>query len=153
MKKLIFLACGFLAMQLFAHSSFAAVGETYSQMAQRYGTPSVAPLGRVVGPGKAAAYEARGARSYVFEIDGFKTYAAFNANNVCFMMATFNNRTLPDASLFAGKLANTAPKELMHIPLRARTLQYGSGANAVIYRTFGFPGKLNAEAVSNALKP
>ena len=72
-------------------------------------------------------------------------------------MVTLHNRVLPEKKLLfdtlIGKQINTTPKVLTRIPRRSITVQYGSGANAIIYGIWGHPGDLNAEAVSKGLEP
>ena len=145
--------CTLLVFNLFAHNSFAAIGETYDQMVQRHGKPLQVEPEHVVNTGTAAKYKKEGVKSYVFNIDKFKIYALFNANNICFMMVTHRNIAFPNKSLFLGKLADTTPKVLVRIPRRLIKLQYGNGANAVIYESSGRPGDLNALAFSKALEP
>lgn len=146
-----FLALFFLVF--FAGSAFAAVGETYDQMAGRYGAPAPVSLSRAVRAKEVSRYSAAGAKAYLFQVSGFNVYAVFNGNNVCFKMFTRHNRTLPPPAALIGPLANTKPIVLWREPRRAIKLQYGSGGNAVIYTTFGLPGDLNAEAYSMALAP
>ncbi len=153
MRKIALAAVWFLIVQAAAYNAFGAVGKTYNQMVQKHGALAQVPLGRVAGAKEAARYRARGARGYSFNAGRFKVYAIFNSNNVCFREFTLHNRTLPDETLLLGRLAGTAPKVLWRVPRRAIALQYGSGADAVILRTFGQPGDLSAEANSKALEP
>ncbi|MDA8156228.1 MAG: hypothetical protein M0Z52_07210 [Actinomycetota bacterium] len=151
MKKI--LAVSIFCILFAAQSSFAAVGETYNQMAQRYGAPGQVSIKLVAGAKDAARYTAAGAKGYSFNINNLKIYALFNASNVCFKMLALHNRMLPETSVLVGPAANTAPKVLLRIPRRAIVLQYGSGANAIIYRSFGLPGNLSAEATNKSLEP
>lgn len=153
MKKASLILLSVLFVNIFAFSAWAAVGDTYAAMAQKYGRPLHVPLKRAVRPAEAEKLAAAGARGFKFRISDMTVYAAFNSNNVCFRMATFHNRKLPDASVFVGPLANSKPRVLSRFPRRAITLQYGGGDNAVIYRSFGLPGDYNVEAYSKALEP
>ena len=153
MKKIVFLVFTLFVVHLLAHSSFAAVGDTYDQMVQRYGTPEHVSFEKIEGNGKATRYEKADAKVYLFHLDKFKIYAEFNSSNACFKLVSLDNRTLPPLSLLVGKLANTTPKVLSAIPLRAITLQYGEGENAVIYHSWGVPGDMSASAISKTLEP
>ena len=155
MKKALLPAAllAFFLILLAAQGSFAAVGETYGQMAGRYGTGTPIGLSRVVRGAAVSRYGAAGAKAYLFKISGFNVYALFNGSSVCFRMVTLHNRTLPEPAALLGSLANTAPVVLWREPRRAIKLQYGSGKDAVIYMTFGLPGDLNAIAYSKALAP
>ena len=150
---------------LAAHSAFSAVGETYDQMIQRFGTPENVRIDRIMGSRMAARYEKAGAKAYIFKISGFKVwnfpktrdfkvYALFNKDNVCFQMFTRDNRYVPDPSLFVGPLANTTPKILNNGDIMSSNteLQYGNGENAVIFGTSGY-GTVNGGAISPALAP
>ncbi len=138
---------------LFSFAAYAQVGETLSQMTQEYGSPTSTPLKSITRPSNVKAYDSKGASAYIFKVNGFRVYAAFNSSGVCYKVATYNNRVLPSPALLIGSLANTKPVVLSRIPLRALTLQYGSGANMVIFKTSGLPGSLSAEAWAPSLKP
>ena len=153
MKNFAFWICVFFMIGLLVHTSCAAVGETYDQMVQKHGTPEHVSFEKIEGNGKATRYEKADAKVYIFHLDKFKIYAEFNSSNACFKMVSLDNRTLPPLSLLVGKLANTTPKVLSAIPLRAITLQYGEGENAVIYHSWGVPGNGSVEAISRALEP
>ena len=158
-------AVSILLILLAAHSAFSAVGETYDQMVQQYGTPENVRIDQIVGSRMAARYVKAGANAYIFQISGvklwglpktsdFKVYAFFNKDNVCFRMFTRDNRVVPDPSLFVGALANTTPKELDNgIISGAYKLQYGSGANVIIYGSSGTPANVSSGAYSEALEP
>ncbi|MDA8174335.1 MAG: hypothetical protein M0018_07070 [Nitrospiraceae bacterium] len=157
MKKALLILFSILLAQICVYGgvcgAWAAVGDTYNVMAQKYGAPARVPLKRAFAPAQAERLWNAGAKNYSFKIGGFTVYAAFNSSGVCFRMVALHSRTLPPASIFVGRLAGTRPKVLSRIPRRAIALQYGAGANAVIYRSFGLPGNFNVEAYSKALEP
>ena len=153
-----------LLVLMAANRSFAAVGETYTTMAKRYGIPKQIDLNGVVRTEKIPRYKAAGVKAYIFEMRGvkvkdlprisdFKVYALFNKDNVCYKMYTLNSRDIPDPALFLGSLAKTTPKVLRRVSMVGIELQYGNGVNAVIYSAEGLPGWQSAEAYSEALAP
>ncbi len=154
------LSCLFLAFAviftLSAIKTYAAVGWTYKETVSEYGQPQTVPLNKAISRKNLQKYQANGitVSSYKFQINNFKIIALFNADNICYEMKTFNNRTLPSLKDLVGSaLAATQPVVLKRVWLRSTTLQYGSGSNAVIYRSFGPPGDLSVKVYSPALKP
>jgi hypothetical protein len=138
-----------------ADRAYAVIGQSYNSMVGKYGQPEPMPLNTAVGFGNLQRYQASGisVSAYRFQVSGFKMITLFNPGGVCYEMKTFNNRLLPNPKDLIGSLAGTKPVVLNRIPLRAITLQYGTGLNAVIYETFGPPSDLSAVAYSPALKP
>lgn len=164
MNKFKIIATAFLSLSLCSYfavkavkvnKAYAVVGESYASMVGKYGQPESVPLNRAVSSKNLQRYQAGGisVAGYKFQVNGFKMTALFNKNNICYEMKTYNNRSLPDPKYLIGSLARTKPVVLSRIPFRAIILQYGTGANAVIYKTFGFPGDLSAISYSPALKP
>ncbi len=145
-------------MPAFSGSSYAAVGQSYDSMVAVYGSPQSMPLNMAVSSAEMKKIQANNMageiKSYVFEINSFKMIALFNASDICYEMKTYGNASLPNpADLIGSSLAETSPVVINRVWLRSVTLKYGTGADAVIYRTFGLPGDFSAIAYSPALKP
>jgi len=138
-----------------SNKAYAVIGQSFNSMVNSYGTPKPLPLNKAVSSKNLQRYQTKGitVSSWKFQVNGFKMIALFNASNVCYGMKTYNNRSLPNPKYLIGQLANVKPIVLNRVWLRSITLQYGTGANAVIYKTFGLPGDLSAVAYSPSLKP
>ncbi|MHB1664957.1 MAG: hypothetical protein ACYCT7_06820 [bacterium] len=138
-----------------ANKAYAVVGQSYNSMVSSYGEPKPLALNKAVSSNNLQRYQAKGisVSSYKFQVNGFKMITLFNSSNVCYEMKTYNNRSLPDPKDLIGNLAGIKPVVLNRVWLRSITFQYGTGTNAVIYKTFGLPGDLSAEAYSPSLKP
>lgn len=154
------LFCFFLAFTavftLKTIKTYAAVGWTYNETVNKYGQPQTVPLNEAISRKNLQKYEASGitVSSYKFQIKNFKIIALFNSNNICYEMKTFHNRTLPPLKDLVGStLAAMRPIVLKRVWLRSITLQYGSGSNAVIYKSFGPFGDISVKVYSPALKP
>ncbi|MHB8232716.1 MAG: hypothetical protein ACYDDB_07440 [bacterium] len=151
----IMIIAAVMSLTVIAGRAYAVIGQSYNSMVSEYGRPESLPLNKAVNLKKLQRYQTEGVSvsSYKFTINGFKMITLFNSSNICYEIKTYHNRALPDPKDLIGSLAGSEPAVLNRIPFRSITLRYGSGANAVIYRTFGLPGDLSAVAYSPALRP
>ena len=141
-----------------SNKAYAVIGQHYNSMVTQYGAPKSLALNKAISSKDLQNYQTKGIAvsslsSWTFQINGFKMIALFNASNVCYEMKTYSNRTLPNPKDLIGSLANTKPILIHRSFLISAEYQYGTGANAIIYRTFGLPGDLSAVAYSPSLKP
>jgi len=144
-----------ISLLFISNKAYAVIGQSYNSMVSSYGTPKPLALNKAVNSNDLQNYQTKGitVSSYTFQVNGFKMIALFNASNVCYEMKTYSNRTLPNPKDLIGSLADTKPILIHRSFLISAAYQYGTGANAIIYRTFGLPGDLSAAAYSPSLKP
>ncbi len=128
----------FLILGLLMGIAFGYVGDSYNVFFKEYKNIKILSVNQKETPEAIKALE--------IEKDGFKIYALFNKDDICYEEYSIGNKFLPPAYLFIKDAKSLKPKLIFKLPLRMAVWEYDTPSYKILYQTFGPPGNIGADA-------